>query len=151
MKAIGQIRPASRLDGSGNRSSSQRDHRPSFALVAWSIAPLLIALSGCRLDDLVSGPAGASLPPINRLAYVQQPGAAVAGAPFPTPVTVTVQDENGNPVASFTGAISVSLGINPGGATLSGTTTVNASGGTATFSDLSVDKPGVGYALTTGA
>ena len=41
----------------------------------------------------------------------------------------------------------MSLDRNPGGATLSGTRTVTASGGVATFSNLRIDKAGSGYTL----
>jgi len=36
----------------------------------------------------------------------------------------------------------------PGGGTLSGTTTLSAVSGVATFSNLSIDKSGAGYTLT---
>src|SRR5207237_1144191 len=42
----------------------------------------------------------------------------------------------------------VAIGTNPGGGTLSGTTTVAAVSGVATFSNLSIDKVGTGYTLT---
>src|SRR5215475_8618755 len=40
---------------------------------------------------------------------------------------------------------------NPGGGTLSGTKTVNAVGGVASFSGLSINQPGIGYRLTATA
>src|SRR5439155_1001209 len=49
-----------------------------------------------------------------------------------------------------TGVI-VALGTNPSEGTLSGTTTVTASGGLATFATLSVDRPGAGYTLAATA
>src|SRR5439155_22023375 len=47
------------------------------------------------------------------------------------------------------GAASVTIAIqnNPGGGTLSGTATVAAAGGVATFSTLSINKTGTGYTL----
>jgi VCBS repeat-containing protein len=42
----------------------------------------------------------------------------------------------------------ITLGNNPTNATLTGTTTVNASGGTASFSNLKINKAGSGYTLT---
>src|SRR5207247_1476800 len=44
--------------------------------------------------------------------------------------------------------VTVAIGTNAGGGTLSGTVTVAASGGIATFSTLSIDKVGTGYTLT---
>src|SRR5207302_10919517 len=52
---------------------------------------------------------------------------------------------------SFTGSVTVALGTNPGGSTLSGTTTVAAVNGVATFLDLSLNKTGTGYWLTATA
>src|SRR5207245_10469852 len=52
---------------------------------------------------------------------------------------------------SVTGNGSVARGAHPGGATLAGTTTVAAVAGVATFGNLSVDKAGTGYTLTTSA
>src|SRR5256886_12415344 len=43
------------------------------------------------------------------------------------------------------------FGSNPGGATLGGTTTVAAVNGVASFSPLTLDKTGTGYALTATA
>jgi sugar lactone lactonase YvrE/Tol biopolymer transport system component len=76
------------------------------------------------------------------------PSAATAGSPFT--VTVAVQDAQGNTVPSFNGPVSIGLGANPTGATLSGTTPVNAVNGVATFL-LTLDKAGSGYTLTAGA
>src|SRR5207244_7870841 len=60
---------------------------------------------------------------------------------------VAILDRFGNAATSATNAVTVTLGTNPGGATLSGTTTVNASAGLATFADVSIDRPGSGYTL----
>ena len=46
---------------------------------------------------------------------------------------MTAVDPGGNPVPTFTGSITVALGNNPGGSTLSGTTPVAAVNGVATF------------------
>src|SRR5207244_1042764 len=56
-----------------------------------------------------------------------------------------------NPVPSFTGSVTVALGTNPGGSTLSGTTTVAAVGGVASFGDVSAKRTGTGYALSATA
>jgi hypothetical protein len=77
------------------------------------------------------------------------PASATAGAQFA--VTVAVEDSLGNTVSSFTGPVSVALASNPGGATLGGTTTVNAAAGVATFRNLTLDKSGAGYTLTAAA
>jgi hypothetical protein len=62
-------------------------------------------------------------------------------------VSVAIQDAYGNTVTSTTALISVAIGTNPGGGTLSGTTSVSASGGVASFGTLSINKAGTGYTL----
>jgi len=65
-------------------------------------------------------------------------------------VQVTALDALGNPVPSFTGSVTIALGHNGGmlmPGTLSGTKTVAAVNGVATFSDLSIDQLGNGYTL----
>jgi len=83
----------------------------------------------------------------NRLVFMVQPVNAAVGAPITPAVKVQVQDAAGNPVTSATNPISISLDNNPTGAALGGTTTVNAVAGTATFANLSINKPGTGYTL----
>src|SRR5207244_1112141 len=66
-------------------------------------------------------------------------------------VKVRALDALGNVVPGFTGSVSIALGANPGGGTLSGTTPVVAVGGVATFTDLIINKTGTGYTLTASA
>jgi hypothetical protein len=84
----------------------------------------------------------------NKLAFTTQPTNKVAGFAITPAVTVTVQDAYGNTVTSSNASITVAIGTNPGGGTLSGTKTVAAVNGVATFSTLSIDKAGTGYTLT---
>ena len=59
-------------------------------------------------------------------------------------------DALGNPATSFNGPVTIAIGHNGGlllPGTLSGTKTVNAVNGVATFADLSIDQPGNGYTL----
>src|SRR5207302_271687 len=86
-----------------------------------------------------------------QLAFIVQPSNTVAGAAINPAVQVTALDPAGNPVPGFTGSVTVALGTNPGGATLGGTTTVAAVNGVASFSPLTLDKTGTGYALTATA
>src|SRR5256714_1014136 len=86
-----------------------------------------------------------------QLAFTVQPSNTVAGAAISPAVQVTALDPAGNPVPSFTGSVTLALGGNPGGSTLSGTTTVAAVNGVATFVDLSLNKTGTGYWLTATA
>src|SRR5216117_2972514 len=87
----------------------------------------------------------------SQLAFTVQPTSATAGSVITPAVRVIAQDGLGNTATSFTGNVSVALGSNPGGATLAGTTTMAAVAGVATFGNLSIDKAGTGYTLTTSA
>src|SRR5437667_176154 len=84
----------------------------------------------------------------NKLAFSQQPSNTTAGQTITPAVTLQVQDANGNLVTTSTARITVAIGTNTGGGTLSGTKTVSAVAGVATFSGLSIDKAGTGYTLT---
>jgi hypothetical protein len=63
------------------------------------------------------------------------------------PVEVAVLDGSGHLATHSTAAVTVAISANPGSGTLSGTTTVNAIGGIASFANLSIDKVGTGYSL----
>jgi hypothetical protein len=62
-------------------------------------------------------------------------------------VSVEVLDGAGNLLAASTAAVTVAIGSNPGSGTLSGTTTVDATAGVASFPGLSINQPGIGYTL----
>lgn len=85
------------------------------------------------------------------LVFTVQPTSVAAGALITPPVEVTVERANGSTITSFSGTITVALGVNPGEGTLSGTTTVTPVNGVATFADLSIDNVGTGYRLAASA
>jgi streptogramin lyase len=85
-----------------------------------------------------------------QLVVKQQPASSVtAGTAFG--LTVEAEDSSGNLDASFNGTVTVALANNPGGAALGGTLSVTASGGIATFSDLTLDTAAQGYTLQVSA
>ena len=86
------------------------------------------------------------LPP-TRLAFLTEPSHTASAAPITPAVRVAVQDAGGSTLSYFNGSITVALSSNPSGGILTGTATVNAVNGIATFTDLRVDKMGSGYAL----
>src|SRR5262249_49568454 len=77
-----------------------------------------------------------------------QPGSAPAGGAITGPPRVEVRDALGNLVSSAATSITVAIGANPSGGTLSGTTTRAATAGAATFSGLGIDRPATGSTLT---
>jgi hypothetical protein len=98
--------------------------------------------TGAPLDSLTL----AKSPRPASLAAQAQPDATHAGAIIAPAFQVAIRDLKNNVMATNS-SISVSLGTNPAGGVLSGTLTVPAVNGVATFSNLSIDKMGAGYTL----
>ncbi len=91
-------------------------------------------------------------PPV-QVAFSAQPSNAVSTVSIAPAIRVQVLDAGGNQVIAATNAITLGMSNNPGAGTLSGTLTVAAVNGEATFSDISIDKAGSGYTInasTTG-
>jgi len=89
--------------------------------------------------------------PPSQIGFSTQPGASIVGSPIAGPPTVAVQDSLGNTVTATNAAITVAIGANPGGGTLSGTLTKNTISGAASFNDLTINQLGNGYTLTASA
>ena len=89
--------------------------------------------------------------PATHLVFTVQPTNTVAGSTISPAVQVAAQDDAGVTVTSFSGSITIALGTNPAGGTLSGTKIVTAVNGVATFSTLSIDNAGNGYTLVATA
>ena len=114
-----------------------------------SLLAMVALVASCHFDKLFSGSGDTPLshdPPAG-LVFGAGPGNARAGQPL-TPIQVTVVDSAGTRVAGADSLITVALGTNPSGATLSGAVTTHAVNGVARFADLTIDKPGAGYTLT---
>ena len=123
-------------------------------LASGAVVVLSFHLGGCGLDALLSSPPKPSAPQptsATRLAFIVQPRNAPAGAAIVPAVKVAAQDAQGNTVSGWTGEVTLQLGDNAGGASLTGTTTRTTHAGVATFPGLSVDKAGSGYWLTARA
>src|SRR5207244_4089901 len=98
----------------------------------------------------ISGSATASVTAASpdHLGFGQQPSNTVADSAVSPAVTVQVLDLYNNVVTTdSTDAVSLALSANPGSGSLSGTLTVTAQNGVATFSDLAINKTGTGYTL----
>ena len=89
--------------------------------------------------------------PAAKLGFTTQPTNTAVGAAISPSVQVSVEDAQGNVVTTATNSITVAIGANPSGGTLSGTLTQAAVNGTATFPGLSINKLGTGYTLTASA
>src|SRR6266480_3330669 len=113
----------------------------------WILPALAAAIIACGGDKAPTQPAA----PASKLAFTVPPTNAAGAQLITPPLQVTVQDASGNTVTSATDAVTLALGANPGAGTLSGTLTVAAVQGIATFNNLRIDRPGSGYTLAASA
>ena len=90
-------------------------------------------------------------PPVPRLAFGLQPGSATEGAMISPPIQIGLLAANGSVVSTATDSVTIRIVADPGGGTLSGTTTVAAVNGIAMFANLRIDKRGEGYVLAAAA
>jgi hypothetical protein len=92
-------------------------------------------------------------PPLHLVVTVQ-PSTTLPFMTIRPAVQVAAVDALGNTVTSFSGSVTIAIGRNQGmlmAGTLSGTKTVTAVNGVATFGDLSIDQVGNGYTLVATA
>ncbi|MFW6078520.1 MAG: RCC1 domain-containing protein [Gemmatimonadota bacterium] len=131
-------------------------HASARRIAGVAAAAIVLALLGaCDDDDGPSGPdpnddddetpTSPSVPV--RLTFVAQPGDVEAGAAMAPAVEVAFQDSAGEVVTTADAAVTLSLGSGPDGASLGGTTAVDAVDGVATFDDLRIERAGSGYTL----
>jgi hypothetical protein len=93
-------------------------------------------------DTVTVNPAAA-----DHLLFLQQPTDTNAGQTI-SPVMVLVVDQFGNVLTTDNSdTVTLSIGNNPSGGTLSGTLTVTVVNGVAIFSDLAIDLAEMGYTL----
>jgi hypothetical protein len=77
-----------------------------------------------------------------KLVFTRQPAKTPAGKAITPPVTVAIEDAFGNIVTTNTSTVKISRNTGPTGSTLSGTLSVAAVSGIATFSNLILNTPG---------
>ena len=92
-----------------------------------------------------------TIPPGSTLSFTgTMPTGFVANLTIPTPVTVMAQDITSTPLPGVT--VTLATGINPHGATLSGTlTAITNVTGIATFNNFTQNRGGYGYTLSASA
>ena len=86
--------------------------------------------------------------PPDHLAFSTQPGGIGINSPLSPQPVAQVIDSNGGLDTVFNGSVTITIANNPSGGVLHGTLTEPVVGGTAIFSDLSIDRAGTGYTLT---
>jgi hypothetical protein len=109
-----------------------------------------LTASGDSLNPATSNQFEVKVPTAFTFIFSTQPGSATAGSALTIQPVVSVVDANGFVVTGFTGTVTLAItsGTGASGATLSGTVTVTAVNGVATFTDLSIDTAGSAYSLT---
>ncbi|HET9708168.1 MAG TPA: Ig-like domain-containing protein [Gemmatimonadales bacterium] len=141
-------------DANGNplsgRSVTWSSSDSGVATVSSSGVASGISLGSATIMAKVDGIAGTASVTVtagaaSQLSFTGLPTALVAGVVITPPIVVTARDVGGNVATGFAGNVTISLGTNPSGGTLMGTTTIAAGGGIATFADLHIDKSGSGY------
>lgn len=138
-------------DGSMPSSSSLRYAAP----IAVSTSEIIrtIAVHGTLSSAVATGSYSIAAPIVfagpvaQKLAFLSAPTDSSPGVAISPAITVIAEDASGNPVTGFTAPVTLTIGNNPGGAVLQGTTSANAGASAATFSGLSLSQPGEGYTL----
>ena len=112
-------------------------------LVCAGILASCAACGGGKSDSTPTVPVPILTP--SKLAVLTQPVGAPSGAPLATQPVIEIQSASGVRVTSATNTVTAAIASGSG--TLGGTTTVTASGGVATFTNLSVTGVGA-FALS---
>ena len=119
--------------------------------VARAAAGYTLSASSAGLQSATSAPFNVAAAVAAKLAFVEPPMDSEAGSFITPDVTVEARDAFDNVATSFAGEVVVALGQNPAAGVLLGTLTQPASRGVAVFSDLALEKAGVGYTLVASA
>jgi hypothetical protein len=141
---------------SGGSLSGTRTITTSSGVATFTGLSISAAGTGYRLKATATGAATAISAPFDivsedrtasRLAFTVQPMAAQVGVSLTPAVEVSVLDADGKLVPDASSSIALALGAGSPSGTLSGTSTINASNGVATFPGLSINTVGRGYTL----
>ena len=108
---------------------------------------LAASASGLTGTTSVAFDVGAILP-ASQLAFAIQPADGVAGDPLSPAVQIEVRNASGERVTTSRDAVTLAFAANPGAGSLSGTKTVNAIDGIASFTGLAINKASGGYTLS---
>jgi alpha-tubulin suppressor-like RCC1 family protein len=110
------------------------------------LAALFAGIAACGDDGDATGTGGTS---IFGPAFTAQPSSTEVGATITPLIQVSIVDALGSVVTSATDAVTMGIQVDPNGnATLSGSSTVNAVNGVASFDDLGIDRSGTGFILS---
>jgi alpha-tubulin suppressor-like RCC1 family protein len=119
---------------------SDRSRAASRRRFAILVPALGLAMLGCKKSATAPNTPA-------KLVFTVQPSNAPADSSIVPAILVNLEDASGNIVTSTSVFVTLSIGANPGGAVLSGTTSIATLAGIATFPYLSLNKAGTGYTL----
>ena len=103
------------------------------------------------LNNADSLPFNVTVGPAARLVFGTQPNGAIAGTAFSTQPVIIVKDAGADTVTSSTASITLSLTTGPGTLTCTGSNTLAATSGVATFAGCQISASGVGDVITATA
>ncbi len=109
----------------------------------------IITASAAGLTSAVSNSFTITAGSPAQLAFTTQPGGGASASVWSQQPVVEIRDSAGNPISTATNAVTVALTTGTGN--LSGTLTVNAIAGVATFSNLTMDLVGANKVITASA
>jgi hypothetical protein len=145
--ALGSNPPGASLGGATSATVSNGVATFTGLTVSKAGKGFTVVVSGGGLTSATSGSFDMAGPTATKLVFtITPPATAQAGAPFA--VTVTAQDSSGATVTDF--SETVGLQLTGGNGALSGTTSLAAVAGVASFDKLSIDRPGT-YTLKASA
>ena len=104
---------------------------------------MIVLLAACGADH--TGPPPPPQP--TQLSFVVQPAQTLRDSIIAPSMTVEMRGASGARIAGATNTVTLSLGTNPSGAALAGTTSVAAVDGVATFANLRVTERARGFTL----
>ena len=143
------------VSGGGSLPATSTTNAAGVATVIWTLGPTVgpqsAAVSGVGGVALTFAATGSIAGVVSSLAITTQPTSAGAGVAIAPAIVVQARDGAGALVSTYTGNITLAIGTNPGNSTLSGTLTVAAVGGVATFNNISLNHSGTGYTLIASA
>ena len=133
----------------GTRSVAAVNGVATFSNLSINVAAqgYTLQATSAGLASVTSGAFNVASATVASLAFTTQPGETPAAEALSPAINVSARDAFGNVVTAATGTVSIALGTNPSGATLSGTTQVALANGVASFTTLSVGRAGTGYTL----
>jgi hypothetical protein len=136
--------PVNAVNGVATFTNLRLDRNPangaSSTVLTFSVVSPSLSVASSSVTVNVGSP--------TQMLLTQQPANASSGFAIPTQPVLRITDIAGNTVTSFTSAVTAAIGTQPGGATLGGTTSVNAVSGVATFTNLSISGSAGAYTLT---